>query len=76
MAKLPHFPSQSEGLAAGWVAGMSLDGRIYYIDHNTHSTTWEKPRLLERRPTSEETGHGAQQAEQVHGMEESGVRGC
>ncbi|XP_064390613.1 uncharacterized protein LOC135338422 isoform X2 [Halichondria panicea] len=54
----------SEGLAAGWVAGMSLDGRIYYIDHNTHSTTWEKPRLLERRPTSEETGHGAQQAEQ------------
>ncbi len=45
---------------------MSPDGRIYYIDHNTHSTTWEKPRVLERRPVPEERGQGAQQAEQVH----------
>lgn len=56
---------QSEGLPPGWFANMAEDGRIYFIDHNTRSTTWEKPRLLERRPTVEESGDSAQQTEQV-----------
>lgn len=44
---------------------MSADGRIYYIDHNSQRTTWEKPRYLERQPTAEESGAKVGPTEQV-----------
>ena len=44
---------------------MTADGRIYYIDHNSHRTTWEKPRYLERQPTAEESGAKVGPTEQV-----------
>ena len=44
---------------------MTADGRIYYIDHNTQRTTWEKPRYLERQPTAEERGANVGPTEQV-----------
>lgn len=44
---------------------MTADGRIYYIDHNTRRTTWEKPRYVERQPTAEERGANVGPTEQV-----------
>ena len=44
---------------------MTPDGRIYYIDHNSQRTTWEKPRYLERQPTVEERGANVGPTEQV-----------
>ena len=44
---------------------MDAEGKIYYIDHNTHRTSWKKPRYLERQPTTEETGGNVGPTEQV-----------
>eukprot|EP00756_Hemistasia_phaeocysticola_P003114 Hpha_TRINITY_DN12075_c0_g3::TRINITY_DN12075_c0_g3_i1::g.141268::m.141268 len=33
-----------EPLPAGWEENVTEDGRFYYIDHNTQSTTWDDPR--------------------------------
>uniref|UniRef100_A0A8C5QSI2 HECT-type E3 ubiquitin transferase n=1 Tax=Leptobrachium leishanense TaxID=445787 RepID=A0A8C5QSI2_9ANUR len=33
----------SEGLPPGWEQRQLSNGRVYYVDHNTKSTTWEKP---------------------------------
>ena len=44
---------------------MTPDGRIYYIDHNTYTTTWEKPRVQERRPILAERGANIGPVEQV-----------
>ena len=33
----------------GWEERVHADGRIFYIDHNTHATTWEDPRLKDPR---------------------------
>ena len=34
---------QSELLPPGWESRVSPNGRIYYVDHNTRTTTWERP---------------------------------
>ena len=31
-------------LPDGWDMGMDYDGKIYYIDHKTRTTTWIDPR--------------------------------
>ena len=31
-------------LPAGWDMGRDFDGKIYFIDHNSHQTTWIDPR--------------------------------
>ncbi|OCT82378.1 NEDD4-like E3 ubiquitin-protein ligase WWP2 isoform X1 [Xenopus laevis] len=33
----------AEGLPPGWEQRELSNGRVYYVDHNTKSTTWEKP---------------------------------
>ena len=33
----------------GWEERVHTDGRIFYIDHNSHTTTWEDPRLKDPR---------------------------
>lgn len=39
-------------LPSGWEERLFSDGRVFYIDHNTHSTQWEDPRLItESKPT-------------------------
>lgn len=30
----------------GWEERVHSDGRIFFIDHNTRTTQWEDPRLL------------------------------
>ena len=42
-------------------------GRIYYLNHNTRTTTWEKPRVPVRRPLRQETGANPGPVEQVRG---------
>ena len=34
---------QSELLPPGWESKVLSNGRIYYVDHNTRTTTWERP---------------------------------
>lgn len=29
-----------EALPAGWAIGQAPNGRVFYIDHNTQTTTW------------------------------------
>lgn len=33
------------GLPAGWEMRVTDNGRVYFVDHNTQSTTWDDPRL-------------------------------
>ena len=32
-------------LPQGWETGVDDKGRVYFIDHNTGTTTWNDPRL-------------------------------
>ena len=36
-------------LPAGWEARAAGDGRIYYVDHNTQTTQWERPKAVTQR---------------------------
>ena len=52
MAPLPEGekdPSSSvedeDPLPEGWEARRGIDGRAYYVNHNTRTTTWEDPRV-------------------------------
>lgn len=38
IAKLGPLPN-------GWEMRLHADGRLYFVDHNTHATTWDDPRL-------------------------------
>jgi len=33
----------SPGLPPGWETRVAPDGRQYYVNHNTHTTSWERP---------------------------------
>lgn len=49
-------PTTSEApLPAGWEMRRSNDGRVYFVDHNTRTTTWNDPRTgqLVPRPSTE-----------------------
>uniref|UniRef100_UPI0037E71476 NEDD4-like E3 ubiquitin-protein ligase WWP2 isoform X2 n=1 Tax=Semicossyphus pulcher TaxID=241346 RepID=UPI0037E71476 len=35
--------SNTESLPAGWEQRVLPHGRVYYVDHNTKTTTWERP---------------------------------
>ena len=63
-----HAHTQSEGLPPGWEAAMMPTGRIYYLNHNTQTTTWEKPRVPMRRPLRQESGANPGPVEQVREM--------
>ena len=54
--RLPCLPERStypvelksgETLPANWEARMDSYGRIFYIDHKNHTTTWHKPNSLD-----------------------------
>lgn len=47
---IPH--SQDPELPEGWEARKNVDGRMYYVDHETRITTWEHP--LEAAKKTEE----------------------
>ncbi|KAH9963663.1 hypothetical protein BGW80DRAFT_1350812, partial [Lactifluus volemus] len=36
---------QRDGLPSGWAVRQTPDGRIYYVDYNTRSTTWVPPTI-------------------------------
>ena len=55
-SRLPCLPERStypvelksgETLPANWEARMDSYGRIFYIDHKNHTTTWQKPNSLD-----------------------------
>ena len=39
----PAYAPVASQLPPGWEAKTALDGRAYYIDHNTQTTHWEPP---------------------------------
>jgi hypothetical protein len=39
-----HPLTDGPPLPEGWDVGMDYDGKIYYIDHKTRTTTWLDPR--------------------------------
>lgn len=40
-------PAGESSLPSGWEKSRTKTGREYYIDHNTHTTTFEDPRTLD-----------------------------
>ncbi|XP_038072350.1 E3 ubiquitin-protein ligase NEDD4-like isoform X2 [Patiria miniata] len=40
-------------LPAGWQMQRSANGRIFYINHNTRSTSWDDPRKTQRQPVDD-----------------------
>ncbi|KAM5263813.1 NEDD4-like E3 ubiquitin-protein ligase WWP2 [Ctenodactylus gundi] len=41
--QLPAAPQAPDALPAGWEQRELPNGRVYYVDHNTKTTTWERP---------------------------------
>lgn len=41
----PPFPTAEIALPSGWEMARDMHGRIYFVDHNTRSTTWIDPRV-------------------------------
>lgn len=39
--------SQLGPLPSGWEMRLTLTGKVYYVDHNTKTTTWSDPRLID-----------------------------
>lgn len=39
-------------LPSGWEMRMTSSGRIYFVDHNTRTTSWDDPRLPSNDPTA------------------------
>ncbi|KAF9484150.1 hypothetical protein BDN70DRAFT_798321 [Pholiota conissans] len=33
------------GIPSGWEQRLTPEGGLYYVNHNTHTTTWDDPRL-------------------------------
>ena len=47
-----ELPGQEESpLPDGWEARMDSHGRVFYIDHKTRSTSWERPKVTVVPPT-------------------------
>ena len=47
MAEMAPLPEEEEDpLPEGWEARRGIDGRAYYVNHNTRTTTWEDPRVV------------------------------
>ena len=34
---------ENEPLPSGWEKRRDPEGRVYYVDHNTRQTTWQRP---------------------------------
>jgi hypothetical protein len=45
-------PAPEEPLPPGWEMRFDQYGRRYYVDHNTRSTTWERPQPLVKFTTN------------------------
>lgn len=45
-AAQPNSSSSEETLPAGWEMRYDVYGRRYYVDHNSRSTSWERPQPL------------------------------
>ncbi|KAI9268720.1 hypothetical protein BY458DRAFT_511338 [Sporodiniella umbellata] len=41
----PPSASQLGSLPSGWEMRLTSTGRVYFVDHNTKTTTWDDPRL-------------------------------
>lgn len=41
--QLPAAAQAPDALPAGWEQRQLPNGRVYYVDHNTKTTTWERP---------------------------------
>ena len=39
-------------LPSGWEMRMTSSGRIYFVDHNTRTTTWDDPRMPSNDPSA------------------------
>ncbi|KAI6096333.1 hypothetical protein EDD16DRAFT_1711470 [Pisolithus croceorrhizus] len=42
---LPQSTSQLGPLPSGWEICLTSTARVYFVDHNTNTTTWDDPRL-------------------------------
>jgi hypothetical protein len=42
----PTFPAQQMPLPPGWEERRAPNNRVYYLDHNTRTTTWTRPQPL------------------------------
>ena len=40
---------QDSDLPEGWESRKAADGRTYYVDHNTRTTTWDHPRITQEK---------------------------
>ena len=45
MTVQPHTVSQLGPLPSGWEMRLTSTARVYFVDHNTKTTTWDDPRL-------------------------------
>uniref|UniRef100_A0A4W6BZU0 E3 ubiquitin-protein ligase n=1 Tax=Lates calcarifer TaxID=8187 RepID=A0A4W6BZU0_LATCA len=71
----PEATHESGFLPAGWEVRSAPNGRPFFIDHNTKTTTWEDPRLkipvhMRRRPSLDPTDLDLGQKSNTPGWEE------
>ncbi len=46
LTNIPNEDIESLPLPPGWEKGVDKYGRVYFIDHNTKTNTWNDPRKL------------------------------
>jgi E3 ubiquitin-protein ligase NEDD4 len=42
----PSIPTETRPLPTGWEQRTALNGKLYFVDHNTRTTSWMHPSLL------------------------------
>ncbi len=68
---IPHTEEeQGNNMPEGWEERIALDGRLYFIDHNTQTTTWIDPRTEENRQMMEFVGEDGKTEEERKEPEE------
>ena len=52
----PPHEDDDDALPQGWEENFTKDGRVYFIDHNSQTTTWTDPRKNRKAPPKKKTG--------------------
>ena len=66
-----ELPAQEEPLPAGWEARIDSHGRVFFIDHRTRTTSWQRPKFeasaasLGTAPVTAVTAEASVEAEYV-----------
>ena len=54
-----QYLDSEEPLPEGWEMRATPEGKIFYVDHNTKTTTWKHPRAQQRAAQAQQQGQAS-----------------